>query len=84
MPRVSERHKLLRELDMMLHVLMKHDETNSPDFDELLGLKATLSAVRYMNLKKYINRDRRLNHLVFEYGPETFRQQARMVEPSFR
>jgi hypothetical protein len=83
MPHVSGRSKLLNELEMMLLTLLKHGDVNSADFEELLTFRSTVQAIRYLDLRKQIRRDREMEALLKRMTPAQFKLYARMDLASF-
>ena len=82
MPRLSERQKLLREVDMVAETLTVNGLHETKDFKEMLELKATLLAFRFLNLRKHLARSRTLNDALMHYSSNDFRQLARMDKTS--
>ena len=52
MPRISERVRLIGQLDWMLRVISTHgDEDDNIDADVIADIKASLESTRYLNLR---------------------------------
>ena len=84
MPHVSGRSKLLGDLDMMLLMLLKHGQVNSADFEELLTFRSTVQAFRYLDLRKYIRKNREMETMLSRMTPAQFKLYARMDLASFQ
>ena len=65
MPRVSERQKLIYELDLMIKVLASYDEEETCEFKELLDIKGMLESSRFINFKTIIEKNRSMRYLLW-------------------
>jgi hypothetical protein len=83
MPRQSERQKLLAEVESLLEVMVLFGNESCKDFSDFMELKFTLSAFRYLNLRKHLVKNRSMNDMFLQYGPRDFKQVARMDVRSF-
>ena len=78
MPKVSERQKLLTDVESMLEMLILNGQEDSKDFSDFMDLTIALSASRFLNLRKHLAKNRNMNEMFLKYGPRDFKQAARM------
>jgi len=83
MPRVSERQKLLNEVDSLLETMILYGHEKSKDFSQIMEVKVALSSYRYLNLRRHLGKNRSMNDMFLQYGPRDFKQVARMDRRSF-
>jgi hypothetical protein len=83
MPRVSERQKLLNEVDSLLETMILYGDEKSKDFSQLMEVKVALSTFRFLNLRKHLAKNRSMNEMFLQYGHRDFKQVARMDKRSF-
>ena len=83
MLRLSERQSLLNEVDMVLEMLTLSGSEHSKDFSDFMELRFALSAVRYLNLRKHLAKRRSMQQMLFQYGPNDFKQVVRTDVRSF-
>jgi len=83
MPRVSERKKLIRELESTIRVMAANDAEETRDFEEVAEAVVELEANRYLDTRVYLRKNKDLCDLLWHFSDFDFRQQVRMNKPSF-
>ena len=84
MPKISERQKLIKEVDHVLKRLAIFGEDNTDDFEELLMLKWQIESCRYFNLRQHFEKNRTMNDMLWRFSETDFRQIVRMNKKSFK
>jgi hypothetical protein len=83
MPAISDRAKLLQELDYVLIVLAADGKEESADFQEILEIRYILSQSRCLNPKNTVPKSTALEQMMFQYSDREFRIIARCDKASF-
>ena len=72
MPRVSERQKLLNEVDSLLETMILYGHEKSKDFSQIMEVKVALSSYRYLNLRRHLGKNRSMNDMFFTIWTQRF------------
>ena len=67
MLRLSERQKLLNEVDSLLETMILYGYEKSKDFSQIMEVKVALSSFRYLNLRKHLAKNRSMNEMLLQY-----------------
>jgi hypothetical protein len=84
MPRISDRQKLLKDIEKTIKVLAIFGEDDTDDFNELMELRYVLGISRYINLRINYEKNRTMNDFLWRVSDADFRQITRMTKPSFK
>ena len=85
MPRVSDRKRLLRELERCITYLAVDDllDEDESDLDEIMEIYAVVKESRYLYPREYKTHKRSMADLIWSYSDRQFRQEVRMSRDSF-
>ena len=86
MPKVSERKKLLKELEHCAkHIIISTPlgQEDDSDLDEILEISAALKQCRYLHPRVLDFKKRSMADLLWGYSERNFRQETRMSKDSF-
>ena len=83
MPRFSDRQALLQDVTLVVDTLAICGDGDTKDFEQLMQLKATILSCRFLNLRKYLAKDKSMNKMFLHYGSKDFKQVVRVEKSSF-
>ena len=83
MTRISERKKLLKDLDFAMKVMASDDAEETKDFEEVAEVFIELEFNRYIDARVHLRKNKELCSLLWTFSDFDFRQQVRMEKPSF-
>ena len=83
MPRLSERQALIGELEETLKWFVLNDEEESVDFADLMEARELVELTRFLNLREYLQKNKDLPYMLWEYSDRDFKQAVRMRKASF-
>ena len=83
MPFISDRKLLLSNLERLAKRMIRNDEENSCEFNEIMDIYRHLLASRYLNPISRIPKSRSMLDIFWHYPENQFRQIVRMNKRSF-
>eukprot|EP01035_Chromulina_nebulosa_P002733 gene2733-3722_t len=83
MPVLSERKKLLKDLNEVLKLLIIDGNESTHEFTDIMELAASIGSHRYLNVSVPIPKNHEWRELFFAFPDNDFRQMARMDQISF-
>ena len=83
MPRLSDRQALIHELDDALRWLVMNDEEETEDFNDVIETRELVELTRFLNLRDYVQKNKTMPYMLWEYSDRDFKQAVRMKKASF-
>jgi DDE superfamily endonuclease len=83
MPKISDRQRLIQELDELIRLSIINDDDNS-DLEELMELRWSVEETRFINPRIPIPRNRSMIDMLWRYNEYDFKQEIRMCKNFFK
>jgi hypothetical protein len=83
MPSLTDRAKLICQLDFVLKILIIDGKENTKDFIEMMEIRCGLGEMRYLNEREAIPKTKAMQDMLFYYPDKEFGQIVRMSKQAF-
>ena len=86
MPKLSDRTRLLKELERCISYIAADEplgQEDESDLEEILEVYTAVKSSRYLYAREYKTRKRTMADLIWTYSERQFRQEVRMNRVSF-
>jgi hypothetical protein len=83
MPSLTDRAKLICQLDFVLKILIIDGKENTKDFIEMMEIRCGLGEMRYLNEREAIPKTKAMQDMLFYYPDKEFVQIVRMSKQAF-
>ena len=83
MPKISERQRLIEDIDELLEKIMLDDDDNTEDLEDIFELKIFIESSRFISSRKTIPKNPSMNDMLWIWPEEAFKQEVRMGKVAF-